>query len=201
MTEKNFSIKEVISGGWQAMKKNFWFFVLFLIVTCTIEGVSSSFSDSKNDLTMNIAGLIGLFVSTLVSLLATKIALDATHDKKLSIDSLKGVLEHYWNFLIVTILMGLIVLGGFILLIVPGFIWAIQFSMAPYLIIDKKMSIMEALKESSKMTHGKKWQLFAFGLNLIGINILGVLALGIGLFATVPTSMVADALVYEKLKK
>jgi len=38
-----------------------------------------------------------------------------------------------------------------------------------------------------------------FGFVLAGINILGTLALLIGLFATIPTTMVATAFVYRKL--
>jgi hypothetical protein len=41
--------------------------------------------------------------------------------------------------------------------------------------------------------------LFLFGLALGGINILGALVFFVGLFATIPTSMVAYAYVYRTL--
>jgi|GEM_PF-4642886 len=44
-----------------------------------------------------------------------------------------------------------------------------------------------------------KWQLLGFGLVMAGINILGFLCLFIGLFATIPTTLLAAALVYRKL--
>lgn len=198
MDKKVFSIKEIISSGWATMKKNFWYFVIFLIVTAAIQGpIQLSSSKPASSSILMIAGLL---VSTLIALLSAKISLDAANGKKLSLNSLSGVSSQYFSFFVVTILTGLILMAGFVLLVVPGIIWAIQFSMAPYLVIDKKMNPIDAMKESSKMTKGIKWQLFRFGLTIIGINILGVLALGIGLFATIPTSMVADALVYKKLK-
>jgi uncharacterized membrane protein len=86
-----------------------------------------------------------------------------------------------------------------ILLIIPAIIWGIKFRFFSYFIIDKGAGPIEALKRSSSITMGAKWDLFLFGLLLIGINILGFLALVIGLFATIPTSMVAIAFVYRKL--
>ncbi len=201
MGEKSFSIKEVISSGWGIMKKNFWFFVIFMIVAAILQGIDPSARKMPiGDPATSIFVIIGLLLSTLVTLASAKISLDAANNKKLSLDSLKGTTTHYLSFLVLSILISLIVMAGLVLLVVPGVIWAIQFSMAPYLVIDKQMNPIDAMKESSRITKGKKWQLFLFGLTLIGMNLLGALALGIGLFATIPTSMVADALIYKKLK-
>ncbi len=62
----------------------------------------------------------------------------------------------------------------------------------------KKFSI-EALKKSSAMTKGAKWDLFLFGLLIGCIALLGALALLIGLFAAFPTILIAKAFVYRKL--
>ena len=49
------------------------------------------------------------------------------------------------------------------------------------------------------MTDGAKVDLFLFGLLIIGINFLGMLALMIGLFVTVPLSLIAYAHEYRRL--
>jgi uncharacterized membrane protein len=105
----------------------------------------------------------------------------------------------FFKYLIGDILYGLIIIGGLILLIIPGIIWAIQFQFFGYLIIDKGLGPIEALKKSSKITKGAKWDLFLLGILLVLINILGALALLVGLFATIPTTMIANAFVYRKL--
>ncbi len=46
---------------------------------------------------------------------------------------------------------------------------------------------------------GAKWDLFLFGLLLGLINFVGALVFLIGLFATIPTTMVAYAYVYRHL--
>ena len=65
--------------------------------------------------------------------------------------------------------------------------------------IEKGLGPVEALKASSSTTMGAKWDLFLFGLLLGLINLAGFLCLVVGLFATIPTSMVAYAYVYREL--
>jgi len=92
-----------------------------------------------------------------------------------------------------------IVFAGLALFIIPGIIWGIKFMFWPYLIIDKGLGPIEALKESSKITYGNKWNLFLFGILLALIQLLGLIALIVGLFATIPTTMMAFVFVYKKL--
>lgn len=105
------------------------------------------------------------------------------------------------KYLLGALLYSIICLCGFILLIVPGVIWAIKFSQYGYLIIDRGYGPIEALKRSALITEGAKWDLFLFGLLLMGINLLGALCLMLGLFASIPISMVAAAFVYRSLQK
>lgn len=61
------------------------------------------------------------------------------------------------------LLMGLMLSGitmGMIFFIIPGYVIAIAWSLAVYLLIDKKMNPMEALSASNKMTMGYKWTIF-----------------------------------------
>lgn len=198
MPEKSFSTKEAVSFGWGSMKKNFLFFLVFLIVTAVIQGI---FTDERGLASVSsIFPLIGLLVSILINIASVKVSLDAASQKPLTLEGIKEALPQFLNFLILGVLYFLIIAAGFILLVIPGIIWAIQFSMAPYLVIDKKMAPKEALVESSRITRGKRWQLFLFNLVLLLIIIAGALVFGIGLFAALPTVMVADAFVYNKLK-
>jgi uncharacterized membrane protein len=66
-------------------------------------------------------------------------------------------------------------------------------------VIDKNLEPVEAVKTSWRMTKGNVWNLFFFGILLGLINILGFLCLIVGLFITVPLSMLATAFVYRKL--
>ena len=56
-----------------------------------------------------------------------------------------------------------------------------------------------AMKESWRITKGHKWQLVLLFLALLGINLLGILALVVGIFVTVPITMLAFAHAYRTL--
>ena len=98
-----------------------------------------------------------------------------------------------------SVMLGLIVIGGTLLLIIPGIIWAVKFQFYGYFIVDEQAGPVEALIKSSMITEGAKWDLFIFGFCIGVINMLGALMLIVGLFATIPTTMVALAYVYRRL--
>ena len=104
------------------------------------------------------------------------------------------------NYLISAILAGVIVLAGLLLLVVPGIYLAIRLQYYKFLIVDKEnISPVMALKESWRMTEGHTWNLFLFMLLIILINFIGAMLLGIGLFVSVPVSLIAYAFLYRKL--
>ena len=105
----------------------------------------------------------------------------------------------FWRFLGAHILTVIAVAIGFLLLVVPGIILAIGLSFVPYLVVDRGLGPIEALKESWRITKGHKWQLLLLLLALVGINLLGVLALIVGIFVTVPITMLAFAHAYRTI--
>jgi hypothetical protein len=78
-------------------------------------------------------------------------------------------------------------------------ILAIKFSLCYYFVIDKGLGPINALKASSMATAGAIDSLAVFGILCCLINMLGVLCFFVGLFATIPTVMVAMAAVYRNL--
>jgi len=90
-----------------------------------------------------------------------------------------------------TIIYGLIVCAGLLLLIVPGIIWALKYSLYGYFVIDRNMGPLEALKASAEATEGAKGELFSLALLLFGVQILGLICLCVGLLFTIPLALVA----------
>lgn len=60
---------------------------------------------------------------------------------------------------------------------------------------------MTALRKSAHLTEGVKPKLLVFYLALLGLNILGTIPIGLGLFVTMPISLIAAAHVYRQLEK
>jgi uncharacterized membrane protein len=89
-----------------------------------------------------------------------------------------------------------------LLLIIPGIIKAIGYSMVFYIMHDNpEIKPLEALKRSQIMMKGYKWKLFALQLSFIGWTFPALLTLGIGLFWLNPYIYLSIADFYENLKK
>lgn len=193
-----FSIKESLSLGWSKTKKHFWF--LFLVALATLV-VSSIFSFDSGDDSMFSAllSLVGWIVNTFIQIGFIRILLKILNDERGGINDFLPSWNMFWSVFLGQIIYGVIVFAGLILLIVPGIIWAIKYGQFLYLIVDKNLGPIEAIKESGRITSGEKGNLFLFYLASFGVVILGLLALVVGLFAAVPTVMIAGAYIYKKL--
>lgn len=203
MNMKKFSNKEAISFGWNAMKNNLGFFVLTFIIVFGIYLILGflEIALKKHSASASfIILLLRVFINTVIGMGFIKIALKLTDNMKVEVGDLFSSIHLFFKYLIGTLLVTIIVLIGIILLIVPGIIFALKYQYVPYLIIDKGLGPIEAFKKSGTITFGAKNDLFVLWFVLGLMNIAGLLCLIIGLFATIPTTMIAMAYVYRKLQ-
>ena len=95
----------------------------------------------------------------------------------------KDLFKYYHDFVKiigVTVLMGLIVMLGYICFIIPGIILTLSYSLVPLILIKKpELGIVETLKYSREKMQGHKLDTFVLGLSFIGWAILGTLTFGI----------------------
>jgi len=115
-------------------------------------------------------------------------------------DMFKGF-NSYGAALGANLLVLLIVFGGMILLIIPGIIWGIQYSMVNYIIADNpNCGGNESLERSRKMMNGHKVKMFRFMVRVMGVVILCYLTLGIGFLWGIPWISTAMAKFYDDIK-
>ncbi len=76
-------------------------------------------------------------------------------------------------------LVGFGILLAFYFLIVPGIVLSIAWSLVYYLIVDKELHPLDAIKKSNEATYGKKWIIFGgfFVLYLIIGVVFGIIGL------------------------
>lgn len=99
------------------------------------------------------------------------------------------------------LLMIIFVLLWTLLLIIPGIIASISYSMTFYILADdNSISAMDALDKSKKMMDGYKWKYFYLGLRFFGLALLCILTLGIGFLWLMPYMQVSIAKFYDDLK-
>jgi len=202
MKTKGIYISEVVKFGWKKMKDNLGFFIVLLLVAWVVQAVPQFIGEylvERQIIIGIIVYLIAFVLNIVVAMGLIKVSLRFSANKKGTFGDLFSCFPLFFKYLFGSILFALITIAGTILLIFPGVIWGIKFGLFPYFIVDKGLGPIKALKASAKTTMGAKWDLLGFGFIIFIINLLGVLCLLIGIFATIPTTMVATALVYRRL--
>lgn len=200
---QSFSTNGAFKFGWDTMKQHFWFFVLLLLILLAVDLFPDiAFGGLRRLIPASeyIINFVSWVLNLVVQMGFIKITLKFCDDEKGDFGDLFSCTSMLLNYAIGSILYMLIVIGGFVLLIVPGIIWSIKFQFFGYFIVDKQLGPIEALKESSQITTGVKSRLFGFDALMGAINILGFLCLVLGLFATIPMTAVAAAFVYRSLE-
>jgi Protein of unknown function (DUF975) len=200
-TATSLSIGDCVGFGWETFKKRPGILIGALLLTIIVPAIPGMVFPGPElvpgeppplpSAASSIASLIGVVLGILAHLGAITLALRA-HDNVETVEI--GDLwnpQAFWRFLGAEILLGIIVFAGFLLLVVPGVIAALGLGFAPYLVVDRGMGPIEALKQSWHLTKGYKWPLLGLALALVGLNLLGVAALIVGLLVTVPISWLA----------
>jgi hypothetical protein len=199
--DKAFSIEEALRFGWQKTKENslvLFQVMLSLFALNVVSGIISS--ELKNTATGGILSLLigvaGIILGTGFVVITLKIAKGEASAYR---DIVPPMALVWWVF-IASLLLGILVFAGLILLVIPGIYFALRFSMVRFSVIEGS-GIMEAFEKSTKMTDGHKWQLLGFFAVLVVLNIIGAILLGVGLLVTIPVTMIGVAHVYLKLKE
>ena len=199
-TGKTFSISEAIKYGFNFFKTNLTTLLKLGAVLILINIISNMVTGLFKDNPLSFLwALISMVISILVQIGSIKITLELYDGKPLNFSNLYSQSNLILRYLGASILYGLMVAVGLILLIIPGIYLAIKYQFFSFLIVDKNMGIMESFKKSEEMTQGVKMNLLLFSLALAGINILGALVFLVGLIVTIPTTVMATVYVYRKL--
>ena len=99
------------------------------------------------------------------------------------------------------LLMNLFALLWMLLLIIPGYIAAISYSMTFYILADdNSIGAMDAIDKSKKMMDGYKWKFFCLNLRFLGWALLCGLTLGIGFLWLIPYMRVSSVKFYDDVK-
>lgn len=202
MAQHSFAVKESLKYGWETFKNNWKFLVLAFVLVILAGMIPNWLHDWSRENMPSISfifSILGWIVQMVTGIGVIVISLKIVDGKK---PELADIYKHYslfLNYFLGSLLYAAVVIGGLILLIVPGIIWGIKYQYTTYLIVDKKMSPMEAFKKSGQITQGVKLKLFYLGLAFIGIILVGLILAGVGLIIAWPIVSLAGAYVYRKL--
>ncbi len=186
-------------NGWGKLRK--YFLELFLISIIAIAiGIPSGMGGWSGG-AFTMLGFLGIVYSILicgpVDYGVSFAYLKAARGDKLEIKDMFEAFKNYWNAVLASILVGAIIVIGLVLLIIPGIIFACKLAFTPYLVADRKMEVIEAVKESWRMTDGHVLNVFLIGLLAIPIVIAGLICFGVGVIVAAMWISLALASLYH----
>lgn len=204
-------MSESIRSGWKATKDHPWIFffigiILLLTMLCFIAGIDSAVSsadEGSESFLIVMAAIIAsaALVTWMLSLLflmgMISISLSCLDRKRVRLLDFFTPFPLIGRVLIVSVFYGIIVLGGFILFVIPGIVWAVQYGFCFFLVVDRRMGPWKALVTSSVITWGNKRDLLVFLSLIAAMNIAGFISLLAGLFISVPVSFLALSHAYR----
>ena len=88
-------------------------------------------------------------------------------------DTYLSVRNKIGKFLILNLLVGLIIAGGFLLLIIPGIIFTVWYGFSMWTLFDKNLGISDSLKRSKQIVQGIFWKVLG---RMVVLGIFMILA-------------------------
>ena len=189
-----------------------WPYIVIMIVSSVISSlfgpkITFNFEDLEHMITVEYAtwktALVSIFslVIGIVQACYLKYVLDFTRTGKFDANViLKSFKEKWLNIFVANLIAGIIIALCSLLFVIPGIIMALAYTFATLIVLDTKLSGVEALKESREMMKGHKWEFFVFMLSFIGWYLLVPFTFGLLLIWLFPYMTVAEMLYYDKLK-
>lgn len=165
------------------IKGKMWNVLGVSLIAGLINGISTTTS-SESDIGVLIIELIISFVCGILAMIIDvgliRWMTNFINDKETKIEMLFSKFKDWKQVTMVFIHQYAMVLLYTLLLIIPGMIKALGYSLVPYILAnDSNMGSDEVLKLSEKMMKGHKMDLFIFSLSFIGWHLLAIFTLGI----------------------
>lgn len=203
-----FRAGDMIRFGWETFKKRPWFLIGAFLAATVGYGIVSGAVNSvlvaligKSGISAILESAVRFVFQMFLGIGMIRFFLHAHDDVNTA--TLRDFWDPkpFWRYTGASILSIAIILIGFVLLIVPGIIAMLALMFTSYLVVDRSLAPIEALKESARITKGNRMNLFLFVLAIIGISILGLICLFVGILVAVPVAALAIAHAYRLLAR
>jgi uncharacterized membrane protein len=192
-----FTIGEALGYGWKGLWKNLGPLIIVGLAAVGIQLVFAAVA-SQVDATFlkAVLSFVGSIIAIMIVLGWIRVGLAITRGEPIELGSV-FTFDGWLRYAIASILFNLGVYIGFILLVIPGIIFATVFGFYGWLIVDKDAGIGDSFSRSAEITKGNRWNIFALSIVLLLMNIVGLVLLVVGVLFTAAISLVSLAYVYR----
>jgi uncharacterized membrane protein len=198
-TPRTLDISEAFRAGWRGFLANILPLVVVGLLVWTVTGSLNFWAERTAGVVQFLLGLLAFFVGQVVAIIWISLALAVVDGQPITTDRLLPSGATLISYIIASLLFSLMLGIGLVLLIIPGIIVALVFGLFGWAVVDKALDPIEALRHSSRITSGHRWQLLGFLLLAILLNIGGVLLLIVGVLVTSAVTLIAAGHIYRQL--
>ncbi|MDR3142147.1 MAG: glycerophosphoryl diester phosphodiesterase membrane domain-containing protein [Tannerellaceae bacterium] len=199
--ESKFTISEVLSASWAALKSQIWILVgLFIgyMILSFVFGLLLSPAMTSIALSL-IANLIFYVIAIVFTLGYTKNLFQTLDGEEPQFSAYGQQARKIGTYFVAGLLYCILVFIGTLLLIIPGIYIALRLQFFVQLIVEEDAGIIESLQKSWNITKGQALPLFLLALVMMGICIVGFILLGVGIFVAAPLISLMCCCVFRKL--
>lgn len=196
----SFSVSEALSGGWKFFQSHVGQIVtvgvVYLLASAVPSAILQMIAGENATLSSALSLVLNLWTMYL-SLGMTRYMLALIRGGNPELSMMFNNSDGYVNYVIMNIRYSIVIIGGMLLLIVPGIYFAIKYAFTLMLVADGKSNGSEAFKMSAAMTEGRRFDLFAYGIVSAVIVFIGFIALIIPGIVAAAVSGIGMVLLYE----
>ena len=181
--------KEFRQKAQAKMTGNWGTFAIIMLVIMLLESASS------------VLVVVPLLIAGPFAYSVTSCSLKVCRGQKIDVENFLDGFRDFARSFVASIINGVLIALWSLLLVVPGIIKSLEYSMTYYIMLDDpKISANDARKKSMEMMQGHRWELFCLLFSFVGWLLLSILTLGILLLWVQPYMEVAVAEFYRNLK-
>lgn len=196
---QSLDIGEAFRAGWRGFVANIGPLIVVALAVWVVTAVVNWLATDTSGVVRFIMGWVSFFVSQLVALVWISLGLAIVDGREITTDTVLPSGGTFVSYLIASLLFSLMLGVGLILLVIPGLIVAVVFGLYGWALVDKNLDPLEALRHSSRITRGRRGQVFLFVLAAIGLNLLGLVLLLVGVLVTSAVTLIAAGNAYRQL--
>jgi hypothetical protein len=180
-------IGSCVSRAWELAKSDFWPIVGVSTLIMLILGAAS-------------AAYIGIIVGgpLMGGLLRYYLKKMRGEPAELA-DAFSGFQIAFLHLFLGGLISQLLEMAGFVCCILPGIYLMVAWQFTLPLIIDKRLDFWPAMELSRKVVSKQWWTFFGFMIVTVLINLLGVLCCVVGVFVSLPVTLIALMFAYEDI--
>lgn len=196
---QSLDIGEAFRAGWRGFVANIGPLIVVALAIWVVTGVVNWLGTDTSGVLQFIMGWVSFFVSQLIAVVWISLGLAIVDGREIATDMLLPSGRTFLSYILASLLFSLMLAVGLVLLVIPGLIVAVVFGLYGWALIDKNLDPLEALRHSSRITRGRRGQVFLFVLAAIGLNLVGLVLLLVGVLVTSAVTLIAAGHAYRQL--